>query len=141
MNDEAIHRSPQVVAQELDISLTTLRRWSDEFGAYLSTSAGAGHSHRRYLGSDVATLLTIKNWVNDGMTYDQVHQQLNGQSGDSNEPSTASQEISAAANLAKVIGSEDKDSEEQSLVAASAAESPAIAFLTNTLVTLSDNQK
>jgi DNA-binding transcriptional MerR regulator len=140
MNEEAVHRSPQVVAQELDISLTTLRRWSEEFSAYLSTSAGAGHNHRRYLGSDVATLLTIKNWVNDGMTYDQVHQQLNGQSGDSDEP-VASQDISAAANLAKLPDSDDKNPEEQALVAASAGESPAIAFLTNTLVTLSDNQK
>src|SRR5688572_358467 len=88
MSEELIHRAPQTVARELDISLSTLRRWSDEFSAYLSSSAGAaGQAHRRYLDSDITTLLTIKNWVNEGMTYEQVHQQLNGQSGSGDDSS------------------------------------------------------
>lgn len=139
MNEEVIHRSPQTVARELDISLTTLRRWSDEFSAYLSATAGAGHNHRRYLDSDITTLLTVKNLVNDGMTYEQVHQHLNGQSAESGESMRASQEIPAA-NRADLPDAND-DHQKQALVAANPSESPAIAFLTNTLTTLSDNQK
>jgi DNA-binding transcriptional MerR regulator len=136
MSEELIHRAPQTVARELDISLSTLRRWSDEFSAYLSTSAGAaGQTSRRYLDSDITTLLTIKNWVNEGMTYEQVHQQLNGQSGG---------EADASPPLPPPLGGPDAQEEEhkeQALVATGGPESPAMAFLTNTLATLSDNQK
>ena len=137
MSEELIHRAPQTVARELDISLSTLRRWSDEFSAYLSTTAGAaGQAHRRYLDSDITTLLTIKNWVNEGMTYEQVHQQLNGQSGD--DPSSPLPPPSGGLGGPDVPAEEPK---EQALVAAGGPESPAMAFLTNTLTTLSDNQK
>jgi DNA-binding transcriptional MerR regulator len=141
MNEEVIHRSPQTVARELDISLTTLRRWSDEFSAYLSPGAGAGHNHRRYLDSDIATLHTVKNLVNDGMTYEQVHQHLNGQSAGSDESVGASQEIPAAVEPVNLPDINDDDRQKQALVATNPSESPAIAFLTNTLTTLSDNQK
>lgn len=135
MSEELIHRSPQTVARELDISLSTLRRWSDEFSAYLSSSAGAaGQPHRRYLDSDITTLHTIKNWVNEGMTYEQVHQQLNGQSGSEDDPP-----------LSPSLGGPEEppaeEHKEQAIVTTGGPESPAIAFLTNTLTTLSDNQK
>lgn len=143
MSEELIHRSPQTVARELDISLSTLRRWSDEFSAYLSGSAGAaGQPHRRYLDSDITTLLTIKNWVNEGMTYEQVHQQLNGQAGSAGAPSSPSGEVEASSPpLSEERGGSPEDPKPQAIVAASGPESPAVAFLTNTLATLSDNQK
>src|SRR5262245_47857575 len=141
MSEEPIHRSPQTVARELDISLSTLRRWSDEFSAYLSTSAGAEQGHRRYLDSDVTLLFTIKDWVNDGMTYDQVHQQLNGQFEPSDDDLEASQQGSLPPKRAPRPAGGEEDHQEQALVAAESGESPAIAFLTNTLTTLSDNQK
>jgi DNA-binding transcriptional MerR regulator len=139
MSEELIHRAPQTVARELDVSLSTLRRWSDEFSAYLSTSAGvAGQAHRRYLESDITTLLTIKNWVNEGMTYEQVHQQLNGQSGSGDNPSPPLPPPSGEPGGPDVPAEEPK---EQALVTTGGPESPALAFLTNTLATLSDNQK
>ena len=142
MSEELIHRAPQAVARELDISLSTLRRWSDEFSAYLSNSAGAaGQAHRRYLDSDITTLLTIKNWVNEGMTYEQVHQQLNGQSGSAADSSGTPPEPSTPARIANLPDVQTEEHKEQAIVAAGGPESPAIAFLTNTLSTLSDNQK
>jgi DNA-binding transcriptional MerR regulator len=136
MSEELIHRAPQTVARELDISLSTLRRWSDEFSVYLSTSAGAaGQAHRRYLDSDITTLHTIKNWVNEGMTYEQVHQQLNGQSGSADDSSSPLPPPSGGPDV------QAEERKEQAIVAAGGPESPALAFLTNTLATLSDNQK
>jgi hypothetical protein len=52
---EARYRLPNEVATQLQISPSTLRRWSKEFAPYLSDTAGRPHdedegtfSHRRY---------------------------------------------------------------------------------------------
>ena len=78
MSEQSIYRPPQAVARELDVSPATLRRWSDEFADYLSSGANSaqGKSHRRYSEHDIATLATIKELMNNGMTYEQVRQQL-----------------------------------------------------------------
>lgn len=49
MSEQAVLRSPHVVAHELDISPATLRRWSDEFKDFLSEDASAS-SGRSQIG-------------------------------------------------------------------------------------------
>jgi len=141
-------RSPKSVAKELDISAATLRRWSDEFTHYLSIGAGAskGRAHRRYTHSDVNTLHAIKDFMNKGMTYDQVRNHLNGHKADEAdkpeiiEPPTVNDDDEQDFDGFDHISSDLDESNERSLVA-SGDEPPAIAFLTNTLATLSDSQK
>lgn len=136
MNESSTYRLPQAVARELDVSPATLRRWSDEFADYLSRSADSaqGRSHRRYSEQDMATLTLVKELMNNGMTYEQVRQQLAQQPLGSNE---------ASLPLSPTPDTEDHfdRNEETGLVTASDGESPAIAFLTNTLMALSDGQK
>lgn len=129
MNEQANFRPPQAVARELEVSPATLRRWADEFADFLSTGAdsGQGRSHRRYTDQDIATLTFIKELMNNGMTYEQVRLQL-------------TQRLSAPIDLAPHEDDFDPD-QGTALVAANGAESPAIAFLTNTLMALSDSQK
>lgn len=144
MSDQSVYSPPQVVAKTLDVSSATLRRWSDEFADFLSSGAdsGQGRSHRRYSERDLTTLSTVKELMANGMTYEQVRQHL------ANNFSTASQ----ATLRAEPSGNRDEfenseylaeinSNEESALVASNGAESPAIAFLTNTLMALSDSQK
>lgn len=146
MSEQSALRSPQVVAKELDISSATLRRWSDEFNDYLSAEASSdkGRSHRRYTDSDVNVLFVIKELMSQGMTYDQVRQQLNGHHAMPQRPPDESNEMkdmAAFENLNELLDDNEFDDGERALIAHSASDSPAIAFLTNTLVALSDSQK
>ncbi len=136
MNEQSTYQPPQAVARELDVSPATLRRWSDEFADYLSRGADSaqGRSHRRYSDQDMATLTVIKELMNNGMTYEQVRQQLAHHQMRSTEPTAP-----LSADF-EPEGDFDNN-EETALVAPNGAESPAIAFLTNTLMTLSDSQK
>jgi len=72
------YKTPQDVASQLDVSPSTLRRWSDEFMEFLSDGATslAGKTHRRYTGQDIDRLQTVKTFMGDGLTYEQVRQQL-----------------------------------------------------------------
>ena len=72
------YKTPQEVASTLDVSPSTLRRWSDEFMEFLSEEASSlsGKSHRRYTEQDVDRLLSIKDSMTNGLTYEQVRQQL-----------------------------------------------------------------
>jgi DNA-binding transcriptional MerR regulator len=131
MNEQSIYNTPQAVARELDVSSATLRRWSDEFANYLSTGAASaqGRSHRRYSEQDIETLTIIKDLMNNGMTYEQVRQQL------------IQRLTGSPPSPAQPGADDDFGNEETALIAPNGAESPAIAFLTNTLMTLSDGQK
>jgi len=80
---EARYRLPNEVATKLQISPSTLRRWSKEFGPFLSDAAGRPHdeaegrtSHRRYTDRDLETLMTIKGLLIEGLTYPQVIKRL-----------------------------------------------------------------
>ncbi|HXV43727.1 MAG TPA: helix-turn-helix domain-containing protein [Anaerolineae bacterium] len=145
MSEQSIYRPPQAVARELDVSPATLRRWSDEFANYLSSGAdsGQGRSHRRYSERDVAVLAAIKELMNNGMTYEQVRQQLANHFTVAAEstlhlsPDDPTQDDFVNNEYLAEVNS----NEESALVAANGAESPAIAFLTNTLMALSDSQK
>jgi len=77
------YRLPNEVANHLQISPSTLRRWSGEFGDYLSDAAGRPHSpvasqaaHRRYTDQDLETLMTVKGLLTEGLTYIQVGRRL-----------------------------------------------------------------
>ncbi len=80
---EPRYRLPNEVANQLQISPSTLRRWSNEFADYLSDAAGRPEmgprgrvAHRRYTDQDLETLLTIKGLLNEGLTYVQVARRL-----------------------------------------------------------------
>jgi DNA-binding transcriptional MerR regulator len=138
MSKETIYHTPQAVAGELDVSPATLRRWSQKFSDYLSqqaTNSGRGKSHRRYTDNDLTTLRIVKELMSNGMTYEQVHQQL--------AVHVAMLEGVQGTGPASHIDDfvETGETEEKSLVASNGNESPAVAFLTNTLATLSDSQK
>ena len=136
MSEQATFHTPQTIAAELDVSSATLRRWSDKFSDYLSTEAsslGRGRSHRRYTDGDLVTLRLVKELMNNGMTYDQVNQQL--------ATLAISPEQMSAESSRDNFTTDETFAEERSLVASNGNESAAVAFLTNTLATLSDNQK
>jgi DNA-binding transcriptional MerR regulator len=79
---ELHYRLPNEVAGQLQVSPSTLRRWSGEFADFLSGTAGHGPSatgqasHRRYTDADVETLMAIKGLLAEGMTYIQVCKRL-----------------------------------------------------------------
>ena len=150
MSETPILRSPQVVAKELDISPATLRRWSDEFTSHLSIGAGAtkSGSHRRYTNDDLSLLRVVKELMKNGQTYEQVRHTLNGNHTTEPVAPAPLQELEESPTLIEAKKIEDVSDEdileeagERALVTANDEESPAIAFLTNTLTTLSDSQK
>ncbi len=145
MNDQSIYRLPQAVARELEVSPATLRRWSDEFADHLSDGAASakGRSHRRYTEGDIATLATIKELMNNGMTYEQVRQQLTKQGAStfvSSEQVTPSPQDGFERDTMSNESAHPPEGE-TALVASDGPESAAIAFLTNTLMALSEGQK
>ena len=80
---ESWSRLPNEVANQLQISPSTLRRWSNEFADYLSDSAGRPQlspggrtAHRRYTDEDLETLMTIKALLSEGQSYIQVGRRL-----------------------------------------------------------------
>lgn len=77
------YRLPNEVATHLQVSPSTLRRWSNEFADFLSDSAGRPQaetgsqaSHRRYTDEDLETLMTVKGLLAEGLTYIQVGKRL-----------------------------------------------------------------
>lgn len=82
-DDDTRLRLPSQVAARLDISGSTLRRWSKEFAPFLSQTAGypdlssnGGMSHRRYTDEDLETLIIIKGLLAEGYSYRQVAKRL-----------------------------------------------------------------
>lgn len=80
---ETRYRLPNEIANHLQVSPSTLRRWSNEFADYLSDTAGrpdsdpeGGTAHRRYTDRDMETLMTIKGLLAEGLTYVQVGKRL-----------------------------------------------------------------
>jgi DNA-binding transcriptional MerR regulator len=80
---EMRYRLPSEVANQLQVSPSTLRRWSNEFASFLSDAAGrpssepeGGTSHRRYSDGDLETLMTVKGLLAEGLTYVQVGKRL-----------------------------------------------------------------
>lgn len=69
---------PAEVTQLLGISAATLRRWSGRFSEFLVLKDGGseGGSHRRYTSEDVAVLQQVQELLDQGLTYEQVTEQL-----------------------------------------------------------------
>jgi DNA-binding transcriptional MerR regulator len=154
MSEESPFLTPQDVTKTLDISSATLRRWADEFADYLSSKAASdqGRSHRRYSDKDLDTLRVVKELMNSGLTYDQARQQLAQFVMAAEQAASISSSTYTVEHSADDDGGDDPElnlaeehdpelSENLALVAANGNESAAVAFLTNTLTTLSDTQK
>jgi len=91
---------PHEVAARLDISPSTLRRWSEEFAPFLTEQASSppGKSHRRYSAQDVAILQQVKALMSEGLTYEQVRQRLHTPPPDAPPAGlVAAEEVSAVA--------------------------------------------
>ncbi len=85
MTDTRYHL-PNEIANQLQISPSTLRRWSNEFADFLSDAAGRSQgededkaSHRRYTGQDLETLAAVKGLLAEGLSYIQVGKRLESQ--------------------------------------------------------------
>jgi DNA-binding transcriptional MerR regulator len=78
MSDTIRYRQPQEVAARLEVSPSTLRRWSEEFAEFLSSEVSSTDENQnpRYSDEDMATLITVKGLMAEGLTYDQVSEQL-----------------------------------------------------------------
>lgn len=121
MSDTSRHRQPQEIVARLEVSPSTLRRWSEEFAEFLSSEANPpeGKQQRRYSDEDLATFITVKGLMSEGLTYEQVRQRL--------RESQASK----------------KSDGPGSMVAAEAALplAPAMTFLADTLHNVADSQQ
>lgn len=129
------YRLPNEVATQLQISPSTLRRWSNEFADFLTDSAGrpepatsGSTAHRRYSDEDLETLMTIKGLLAEGLTYIQVCKRLE------------------ALRLRQTAG-DDQDVDDASQVTAlapstwDASFAPAATVLADTLHTVADGQQ
>ena len=151
MNEQPALQTPQAVVMKLNISPATLRRWADEFAAYLSpqTNSAQGKSHRRYTGKDIETLQAVKEYMNSGMTYEQVRRRLTQQFAAPLDPfpipneypddNTGENKVERAPELPDEEALETHES--KSLMTSNGNEPPALTFLTNALTTLSDTQQ
>lgn len=122
MSDTSRYRQPQEVASRLEVSPSTLRRWSEEFSEFLSLEAGSadGKQHRRYSDEDLTTLVTVKGLMAEGLTYEQVRERL------------------------EEIRSDEKSAGPGSMVAKTEGAlplTPAISFLTDTLHNVAGSQQ
>jgi len=136
---ESYYRLPNEMAAQLQVSPSTLRRWSNEFADFLSGTAGqpsptsAGQaSHRRYTDADLETLLTIKGLLAEGLTYTQVSRRLDA--------------LRLRSDFATVTGAaaEGEPSRETALstsVRESGSVAPVVTVLADTLHTVAEGQQ
>ncbi|MEM7029168.1 MAG: MerR family transcriptional regulator [Chloroflexota bacterium] len=75
---EQEYKSPQDVSFQLDISPSTLRRWTDELAEFLSDEVNPSNSNgsRRYTNQDIERLREADELIKDGLTYEQVRQEF-----------------------------------------------------------------
>ena len=130
------YRLPSEVAKQLQLSPSTLRRWSNEFSEFLSDSAGRPQSgsggqtaHRRYTDEDMETMLNIKGLLDEGLTYIQVGKRLD------------------ALRLRRTMGDELPEGSEERTTALgpslmdTSSVAPAVTVLADTLHTVADGQQ
>ncbi|MGD2206459.1 MAG: MerR family transcriptional regulator [Anaerolineae bacterium] len=133
------YRSPGEVSTQLEISPSTLRRWSNEFADFLSDAAGrpepspGSHvAHRRYTDEDLETLMTIKGLLTEGLTYIQVGKRLEA--------------LRLRKRVAESEGHTDVEAEGDetqvtAVVTGASPYAPAAAVLADTMHTVADGQQ
>lgn len=136
---ELHYRLPNEMAAQLQVSLSTLRRWSNEFADYLSgtaghtpAAAGGQPSHRRYIDDDLETLLLIKEFLAEGLTYIQVGKRLDALRLRGGQPPVGTEAGADEPAPVRALATLAPDS---SPVA------PAVAALTDTLHTVAEGQQ
>ncbi len=71
------NKGMQQAANELTISLNTLKRWAQDFGEFLSPSGGVNNgASRRFTSDDIALLRRVKEQLASGLGTDEVIEQL-----------------------------------------------------------------
>ena len=65
--------TPKQTAETLQVSTSTVRRWSIEFGTFLSHRTGV---KRQYTTDDVATLARIRDLFKQGYSINQIRETL-----------------------------------------------------------------
>ena len=140
---------PSEAADQLGVSGATLRRWSNRFSAFLDLAdqGGESGSHRRYSAGDLAVLGRVKDWLEQGWTYEQVNAALLAGDGVESTIQTPSQEPDEAVAEEDVLSSEmdaplSADAPTSSGVLAPVeALNPAAQFVRETLQGMADTQK
>lgn len=72
------------VAEQLGVSVSTVRAWSNEFAPFLTPSAQAATTpdgtpvQRRYTEADLAVLAHVKRLLDQNATFDEVRRRLAG---------------------------------------------------------------
>lgn len=130
------YRLPNEVATQLQVSPSTLRRWSNEFADYLSDAAGRPHlaaggqmAHRRYTDEDLEVLMNVKALLAEGQTYIQVARRLEAlRMGQTSDDAPAEDETGTVTALGP------------SLLDTSPV-APAVTVLADTLHTVADGQQ
>lgn len=130
------YRLPSEVAQQLQLSPSTLRRWSNEFSEFLMDSAGRPQSssggqaaHRRYTDDDLETLMTIKGLLSEGLTYIQVGKRLEALR---MRQSTEEMDTEGEGEQVRALGPSLRDT---------SSIGPAVTVLADTLHTVADGQQ
>ena len=99
---------PADVAERLGVSSATLRRWSQQFGGFLSAAAvsstdEASSKHRRYTDEDLAVLERAQRLLKEGLSYDEVRDRLRETAPAQGEPVSAEEDAILDQNLAMVL--------------------------------------
>ncbi len=77
MSSQPSTYKPGEVAERLDCSTDTVRRYSARFGHHLSLSANPGKGKARlYNADDIYILQTVKNLIEQGLKYDEIEEEL-----------------------------------------------------------------
>lgn len=141
------YRLPNEIATQLNVSPSTLRRWSNEFSDFLSDAAGrpappsGGQvAHRRYSDDDLETLMTIKGLLNEGLTYIQVGKRLEALRRRRAVAETAEVDTEAPV-AAGAEGAADRVTALGPSLRDMSAYAPAVTVLADTLHTVADGQQ
>jgi DNA-binding transcriptional MerR regulator len=66
--------TPKQVSESLTVPPSTLRRWANRFSDHLSPHEP--NTHRTYTPTDLDTFRKIRDFLDHGLTYDQIENRL-----------------------------------------------------------------